>query len=110
TALLASASFSPFAGIAASALNMLLNGINNFVFSLNSLPFAHTEGISINGIQTLFLYLILIFILWFVEETKPRILIASLSTLLIYCSVVSFYQIERSEKKQVVVYAAPKEK
>jgi len=91
--------------------NFFLSTLNQFIFWIDSIPFALIQGISITIFEMGLLYL-LIFLLCLLTEKRVRSvkwLIASLLVVFGLCSFYSYERITKSQQKKIVVYCAPKQ-
>ncbi len=89
--------------------NHLLGLLNDFIFWVDSIPFALKEGISITMFEMALLYLLILLFCWLTEERRAKVLIASLFIVFGLCSFYSYERIAKSQQKKIVVYCAPKQ-
>ena len=89
----------------------LLSVLNQFIFYIDSLPFALVEGISIQMYEMIALYLVLALLCIFIYENKrPVFLIGCLFIVAMLCANHSYHVLQQSVQKKVVVYCVPKQR
>ena len=88
----------------------LLSLLDKFIFWIDTLPFALTQGISISVMEVIFLYILIVLLCWLSEERKNKVLMASLGIVLVLCSFGSYKEVKLTGQKHVVVYAVSKQK
>ena len=98
------------ADLAGWIFSHLLYILDSFIFWIDTLPFALTQGISISMAQVILLYLLIILLCWLSEERRNKVLVAALAVVLVLCSFKSVKEVNRARQKQVVVYAVSKQK
>lgn len=89
--------------------NFFLSTLNQFIFWIDSIPFALIRGISITMVEMGLLYLLIFLLCWLTEERRVKVLIASLLVVFGLCSFYSYERITKSQQKKIVVYCAPKQ-
>lgn len=90
--------------------NHLLIALNGVVFWVDSLPFALSRGLVISLSEMLLCYLVIALACWFIDGRRARVLIATLTCLLILCTAFSISSIKRDQTKELVVYHVPGKK
>lgn len=88
----------------------LIAWLDKFIFWIGHLPFALTHALSIGPMEMALMYLLLLLVCWLTVEQRSKILLASLSVLLILCSFSSYRFARNSTRGELIVYSVPKEK
>ncbi len=96
--------------VAGWAFCHLLQLLNNFVFTIDGLPFAVTRGIAISLTEMLLLYLLIVLLCTLTEIKKAKVFIVVIAVLLTLCSFSAFKNIMQHRQQQIAVYAVPGEK
>lgn len=86
-------------------LNAILEGLNRVISFSQSLPFAVTENIWLSNFSVGCIFLTLIFLVYFLLEKKPALLMAALSFLLLMFSLETYLDFAQSKKRFIGFYA-----
>ncbi len=90
--------------LVATGLSFLVRLLNTAIRFVEGLPGSTTTGIYISGLDTLFLYMLIIFVIGFLKARNIRFLYLCL-TLFIFFSVKStFHEYSRQDRIQVAIF------
>ncbi|HWB64096.1 MAG TPA: ComEC/Rec2 family competence protein, partial [Chitinophagales bacterium] len=90
--------------------NLLIGWLNHFIFAIDKLPFAVTRGIAFGAFEMLLLFLLIIFLSWYSEVGKPKVLLASLVILLSLSSFNAYKTFDSTRHTEIIVYDVPQHK
>lgn len=85
--------------------NILLVGLNKFIFFIDTVPFSLIQGISISTVEMLLIYFAIALFCWLTVQPRVKVL---LTLLVIAFGLSSFYGVEtiyESKQKKLVVYS-----
>ena len=86
-------------------LNGILEALNRLVSFSQSLPYAVTENIWVSNLSVACIFLALFFGVYFLLEKKARLLMVSLSFLLMMFSIEAYLDFTQSKKRFIGFYA-----
>lgn len=89
-------------------LNEFIGYLNTFVYAINKLPKAIVSGLSVSTIQVYLIYALILFISAWLISKKYRMLISSLSTIIVLLGIYVFNNTFINENNKVCVYHIPK--
>ncbi len=100
--------FIPFAaGLVGKLLSWLIGIMNSYIERIESLPYSLWDGLQINVVQTIFLYVIAGGAgYWLLEKSKPGLKIA-LFALLGFVCLRTYSFIETNHQQKIIVYNVP---
>jgi len=100
----------PYVGSAVGwVFNIMLVGLNKFIFFIDTVPFSLIQGISISATEMLLIYLAILLFCWLTEQPRVKVLLA---LLVIVSGLSAFYAGEtvyESKQKKLVIYSVPKQ-
>lgn len=106
--LLAIAPLSFLAKPIGSITEWLIVQLNGFIQNSASLPFALTEYIQVSLLQTICLYLFILFLAYFIAEKKMAALFAACLGLIAFIAIRSLSISVYKQQQKIMVYHAPK--
>jgi competence protein ComEC len=83
----------------------LLIILNKVVFGIDAFPFALSKGVVVTSFEMVMLYVVIAMMCWYLADRRAKVLIASLCFLLLLCTAFSIHNIERQNKRELVVYS-----
>jgi competence protein ComEC len=92
------------ASLLGNVLEALIRFMNAYVLRLDSLPFALWDGFFLSNAQVVLLYIILGCAGYWLLEKRNGALLASLSCLLLFTTLRSFYLLKAQTQQQLIVY------
>ncbi|MBC7652595.1 MAG: hypothetical protein H7101_12695 [Deinococcales bacterium] len=81
--------------------------MNDFIERVNRLPFSVLNSLQINIVQTMFLYVAIIGVAWWLYNKKPKALLVGLTALLFFLVVRYWDFMGKNQQQQLVVYHVP---
>lgn len=93
--------------IVGDAVNACIELMNRFIANVNSIPFSSWENIQINSIQTIFLYLFIISMAYWLIRKKKNGLMLSLSFMIPFLAIRCTDIINKNEQQKLIVYNVP---
>ncbi|MDQ2862791.1 MAG: ComEC family competence protein [Bacteroidota bacterium] len=84
--------------------------LNHSVLFINALPFSLWDGISFSVAETVLLYFVIIFFLYWLLRKDRLAFKFALGTTLLFVTVISFKKWEYSTQKKMIVYDVPAHK
>lgn len=84
--------------------NSMLWVMDRFIFWIDSIPYALTTGISMNGFETPVLYVLLFLCCWLLIERRSKVLLATLALVVVVLTSFSVRSIKNNCSRQLVVY------
>jgi competence protein ComEC len=91
-------------GIAGWIFDHLLIVLNKVVFWVDALPFALSRGMVVSLYEMLLCYIVIMMVCWFIEDRRAKVLIATLTFVLVLCTAFSIGSIKNDRTQKLVVY------
>lgn len=88
-----------------TVFNQLLVILDRFVFYIDSLPFALSEGWMLSSVEVLLSFVFIGLCCWYLSTRRARVLIATLGCLLLLCSSFSIREVVTMQQHELVVYS-----
>lgn len=92
----------------AQLLSWMVMALNGSICFLEKLPGAVTRGVYISGLETLLLYLLIVFLLLYLYRIKKWALLMALAMAVLLSSSVLMRSVRRQQQQMIVVYDAGK--
>ena len=89
---------------AGSLLSVLLKCMNQMIVFMDQLPFAVTDGIRHNALQSISIYLMLLFCSIWLRFKKPGMLIPALVSLILFLSLKTIQEYQWQKQQKMIVY------
>ena len=83
----------------------LLIVLNKVVFWVDGLPFALSRGMVVSLSEMILLYIIIVMLCWFIADRRAKVLLATLTCVLVLCTAFSIGSIKKDKTKKLVVYS-----
>ncbi len=89
-------------------LGKIVHLLNYTVITIEHLPFALTQGISISILETCILYVSILMLILFFMKKEPKYIMTSILTTIILLSLRAVETIQFQKQQQLIVYDIPK--
>ncbi len=93
-----------FADLFGGLLNALIGWVNTAIYAIQELPLGLIKGLWIDGKELVLLYIMLAFIVFWINTKKARWMLTPLAVLLLFCLSYSGRSLKQLHQKEMVVY------
>ena len=101
----------PFLNISTGkAVSFLISQMNGVIERTDRLPYAVTDNIQINTIQTILLYISVCYFAWWLMKKQTKEMIIGFCFLIPFAAISSFRFISRKDQHKLIVYNIPQKK
>jgi len=69
------------------------------------LPFALSRGMVVSASEMILLYIVIVMVCWFIADKRVKVLLATLTCMLVLCCAFSIGSIKKDNTKKLVVYS-----
>ena len=104
-AMFAAQIFYPLQWVIGKVFYQLALLLNKFVFALENIPYAILQGVTINGIETIFIYVMILLFVLLMRELRPKYTFMFLVILLALVAYNSYEYILQQRQESFTVYA-----
>lgn len=78
--------------------------LNHFIFFITTIPHALMEGITISMVEMILVYLFIVLLCCFIEFKRPKLMIATLSMLLVIAGFFATDRVRNHARNEMAVY------